>query len=70
MTAEANANTGETAKIIIFALQQREMVKDFRSWRRRLAGFGMAIDRTDEGACLSLLPGRRKVCILPPTLCV
>ena len=65
----ANPDYCETAKVIIFALKQREYVDSFRAWRRRLAGFGYTIDQDESGAVLSIMPGRKKVCALPPEMC-
>lgn len=59
----------EVAKIVEFVAAQRAMVLSMREWKHRLAGFGFAIEDSEDGPVIATLPRRKIVCALPPELC-
>jgi hypothetical protein len=58
----------ETRKIVAFVREQREHAHSRRHWKRRLAAFGFAIEDTEDGPMISMLPKRRVICPLPQDL--
>ncbi len=58
----------EIDEIVAFVRDQRERVKTHRQWKRRLAAFGFAIVKTDEGPAIAKLPRNRVVCPVPQEL--
>lgn len=59
----------EKDNILEFVVRQRAHVLSFPEWKHRLAGFGFSIDETDKGHMITLLPTRRRVCMLPEQFC-
>jgi len=62
------ANKKETRKIIDFVSEQYLRSESVLHWRKRLPNFGFAIEDTDDGMMIAMLPKRTLVCAVPAGL--
>jgi ribose 5-phosphate isomerase RpiB len=58
----------EIQKTVEFVRDQRHHARNWRDWKRRLAAFGFAIEKTGDGPMIMALPHREVICALPRDL--
>lgn len=58
----------EIQETIAFVREQRARAENWRRWKKRLANFGYAIARTDDGPVITALPDGKVICPLPADL--
>lgn len=58
----------EIEKTVAFVREQRRHSRNWRHWKKRLAAFGFAIEKTREGTMIIAMPQRAVVCPLPGDL--
>ncbi|WP_323765018.1 hypothetical protein [Marinovum sp.] len=56
------------SRILMLLEEEREKALSPREWQHRIAGYGYAIKRTEQGEMITTLPHGREVCALPAQL--
>lgn len=66
MSIMLNKDPFITAQVIDLVLRERQSALSPREWKHRLAGYGYAIRKTEQGEVIETLPHRVEVAVLPP----